>query len=329
MSRSDMRPHRSRTSMVRVHRRELPIGLVIVALGVVLAAIAPGYFSTRNLTDLFLANMPVLLVSLGMTLVILTGEIDISIGSTFAICGVAAGVLAKADWPVTVAALGACFVGCLIGLLNGALVAFVRIPSIVVTLATMTALRDGLRWTTEGAWVEDLPPSFQWFGLTQSAFPIVAATAAAALFGVSAWLLGNTAAGRAIYATGSNPDGARLVGLRTGRIKLVAFATLGALTGAAAIVNAVRFNQIPSNAGVGLEMKVIASVVVGGAAITGGRGTAVGTLLGVVLLGAIGPALTFLGVNASWERAIQGAIILAAVAADSVRRHVRPAVAAV
>ncbi|HET7221255.1 MAG TPA: hypothetical protein VFJ02_24535, partial [Vicinamibacterales bacterium] len=108
-------------------------------------------------------------------------------------------------------------------------------------------------------------------------------------------------------------------GFRTERITCAAFAVLGALTGLAALLNSVRFNQIPSNAGLGLELKVIAAVVVGGTAITGGRGNAAGTLLGVVLLGMIGPALTFLGVSAYWERAIQGVIILAAVAVDAMR----------
>ena len=99
------------------------------------------------------------------------------------------------------------------------------------------------------------------------------------------------------------------------------FTITGALTGLAAALNSVRFNQIPSNAGLGLEMKVIASVVVGGAAITGGSGTVLGTLLGVILLGAIGPALTFLGISAYWERAVQGAIILAAVMIDGAARE--------
>jgi rhamnose transport system permease protein len=291
-------------------------------LGATLAVVSPGYFSAENLTDLTLANLPVLLIALGMTLVVLSGEIDISVGSTFAICAVILGVLVKAGWPTLVAVLGATLAGALVGAMNGALVAHVRIPSIVVTLATMTALRDGLRWTTEGAWVQELPDSFQWLGLTQRAYPIVATAIAAMLFTAGAWALRHTAAGRAIYATGSNPAAARLAGFNTARIKSMVFVTLGALTGLAAALNAVRFNQIPSNAGIGLEMKVIASVVVGGAAITGGSGTAIGTLLGVVLLGAIGPALTFLGVSAYWERALQGAIILAAVAIDALRAHV-------
>jgi rhamnose transport system permease protein len=139
-----------------------------------------------------------------------------------------------------------------------------------------------------------------------------------------AWGASHLAAGRAIYATGSNATAARLAGLDIARVKWSVFTLAGVLTGVAALVNAARFNQIPSNSGLGLEMKVIASVVVGGAAITGGRATFAGTVLGVVLLGAIGPALTFLGVSAYWERAIQGAIILAAVGADAWharRRH--------
>jgi rhamnose transport system permease protein len=290
-----------------------------VALAIVLAVAAPGYFSAENLSDLFLANLPVLLVAIGMTLVVITGEIDISVGSTFAICGVVAGALAKTGVPVLLACAAACLVGAIVGSLNGALVAYVGIPSIVVTLATMTALRDGLRWATEGAWVQDLPSAFQWLGLTQRQFPFVATAVTLALTMVMAWGLRHVAAGRAIYATGSNPAAARLAGLNTSAVKCVVFSALGTLTGLAAVLNAVRFNQIPSNAGIGLEMKVIASVVVGGASVAGGTGSAIGTVLGVVLLAAIGPALTYLDVSAYWERAVQGGIILVAIAADGLR----------
>ena len=115
--------------------------------------------------------MPALIVALGATLVILTGNIDISAGSMFAICGVAAGVLAKAGAPMILVAVGACLTGAALGGLNGALVAYARIPSVVVTLATMVALRDALRWSTQGAWVQDLPAGFQWFGLSQAPIP--------------------------------------------------------------------------------------------------------------------------------------------------------------
>ena len=309
-------------------RREVSVALAIVALAVVLALAAPDFFARDNLGDLFLANLPVLIVALGMTLVILTGEIDISVGSVFAIAGVAAGLLAKAGLPMPFVVAASCLVGATLGGLNGALVAYVRIPSIVVTLATMVALRDGLRWATDGAWVQDLPATFQWLGLTQSAYPFIAFGTAAVLTLSLAWGLRHVAAGRAVYATGSNHEAARLAGLHTNLVTFAVFALAGGLTGLAALLNSVRFNQIPSNAGLGLELKVIAACVVGGAAITGGRGTVLGTVLGVLLLGAIGPALTFLGVSAYWERAIQGAIILAAVALDALRdRPVTHAVA--
>ena len=310
------------TDAVTSHAREWAVVSAIAILAVVLAVAAPGYFSTENLRDLLLANLPVLLVASGMTLVIVTGQIDISVGSTFALCAVAAGVLAKAGLPVGIAAAAACLLGTAVGALNGALVAYAGIPSIVVTLATMTALREGLRWATEGAWVQDLPPAFQWLGLTPGQFPFVAGLAAATLTAGLAWALRHLAAGRAVYATGSNPGAARLAGLDTAAITAAAFALLGTLTGLAAVLNAVRFNQIPANGGIGLEMKVVASVVVGGTAVTGGKGSVLGTVLGVVLLAAIGPALTFLGVSAYWERAIQGAIILVAVAADGIRHPI-------
>jgi rhamnose transport system permease protein len=237
----------------------------------------------------------------------------------FAICGVVGGLLAKAGLPLPIVAIASCLMGSALGAANGILVSYVRIPSIVVTLATMVALRDGLRWATDGAWVQDLPANFQWLGLTQATYPFLAFAIAAGLTLLFAWGLRYVAAGRAVYATGSNPEAARLAGLHTEVVTLVVFGLAGCLTGLAALLNSVRFNQIPSNAGLGLELKVIAACVVGGTAITGGRGGVGGTVLGVVLLGIIGPALTFLGVSAYWERAIQGAIILAAVAFDALR----------
>ena len=294
-------------------RREASVGFAILALCLVMAVLRPAYFAAANLNDLFLATLPVLIVAAGMTLVMLTGEIDISVGSLFAVCGVAAGVLAKAGLPLALVVPVVCALGAGVGMLGGSLVAYLRLPSIVVTLAMMIALRDGLRWITQGAWVQELPGQFQWFGLTQSVFPIMAGLIAATVFAVLSWGLRGTGAGRLLYLTGSNAEAARLGGTDVSRVKLVAFACLGALTALAAILNSVRFSQIPPNAGLGLEMKVIAAVVVGGTAITGGRGTLAGTLLGVVLLSAIGPALTYLGVSAYWERAIQGGIILLAV----------------
>ncbi|MEO8594886.1 MAG: ABC transporter permease [Candidatus Solibacter sp.] len=305
--------------MLHRHRREVSLLAAIGLLALVLAIAAPGFFTFANLRDLLLANMPVLIVALGMVLVILTGQIDISVGSQFAICSVAAGEFARAGLPVPVAGLAACLAGALMGSINGALVVWVRIPSIVVTLATMVALRDGLRWVTQGAWVQDLPAGFQWFGQSQAASEWITAGCAAMLAIGMNWGLRNLAAGRVVYATGSSPNAARLAGINPRLVMFWAFVVTGALTGFAAVFNAVRFHQIPSNAGIGLEMKVITAAVVGGVAIAGGRGTIAGTMLGLLLLGMIGPALTFLGFSAYWERALEGAIILTAVAMDAVR----------
>jgi rhamnose transport system permease protein len=299
-------------------RREASIAAAIAALYVVLAIFAPGFFSRENFGDLFLGNFPVLLAALGATLVILAGEIDISIGSMFAICGVVAGTCAVAGVPLAVNLLITCATGALLGSVNGALVAFAGLPSIVVTLATMVAWREGLRWVTQGAWVQGLPPAFQWLGLGQGAYPIVAAAVTLSLQCGLAWASRHVSAFRSIYATGSDAEAARLAGIDPARVKWAVFTAGGVCMGLAAFMNAVRFNQVPSNAGLGLEMKVIAAVVVGGAAIGGGRGSFGGTLLGVVLLASVGPALVFLGVNPYWERALHGAIVLAAVGIDAV-----------
>jgi len=299
---------------------EFAIAVALALLMGVLASVSPAFFSPGNLRDLFVANLPVLIVAIGATFVILTGEIDISCGSMFAVCSVVAGQAAKASDSVGVAMVASVVVGAMLGAMNGMLVAYAGIPSIVVTLASMVALRDGLRWATGGTWVTDLPMSFQWLGMPAVAYPVVAAIVATAALGTGAWVLRDLSAGRAVYAVGSNRSAARLAGLRVDRVRLMVFVIAGLLTALAAVLNSVRFTQIPSNTGLGLEMKVIAAVVVGGAAITGGRGTLRGTALGVLLLGIVGPALTFVGISPYWERALQGAIILTAVGAKAWKR---------
>src|SRR6266852_816779 len=159
--------------MMKGSSREIAVAGTILVLFAVLAWSAPVYFSRANLSDLFLANVPVLIVALGMTLVILIGQIDVSVGSIFAIAGIACGVFAKLGLPVLAAGLAACIAGAAMGALNGALVAYLRVPSIVVTLAAMVGLRDGLRWATQVAWVDDLPAGFQWLGLSQSTYPVM------------------------------------------------------------------------------------------------------------------------------------------------------------
>jgi rhamnose transport system permease protein len=298
------------------YKRELPPAAAFAALLVAVAIAAPAFFSGANLRDLALNNAPVLLVAVGMTLVILVGEIDISVGSQFAVGSVVAGVLAKAGVPMALLPLALLLVGATMGAVNGLLVGRLGLPSIIVTLAMLVAWRDGLRWVTEGAWVQDLPASFQWFGLAPGAAQALIVLAALGVLAAFAWVLRNVGVGRAVYAVGSDAEAARLAGIDPPAVRFGVFTLMGALVGLAAVLNAVRFTAVPSNAGLGLEMKAIAAVVVGGAAITGGRGTLLGTLVGVALLGTIGTALTFVGINPFWEKAIQGAIILAALVSD-------------
>ncbi len=309
------------------YKREFAAAVAFVALLAVVAVAAPSFFAGSNLRDLAINNAPVLLVAVGMTLVVLVGEIDISVGSQFAVCSVAAGALAKAGVPVAI--LPACVValGAAMGAVNGALVGRLGLPSIIVTLAMLVAWRDGLRWVTEGAWVQGLPANFQWFGLGQGAAQWIIVGTALLVLAAAAWALRNLRAGRALYAVGSDAEAARLAGIEPRRVVATVFAVAGGLVGLAALLNAVRFTAVPSNAGIGLELKAVAAVVVGGTAITGGRGTLVGTLVGAALLGTVGTALTFLDINPFWERAIQGAIILAALGSDAalgrLEHHVR------
>jgi rhamnose transport system permease protein len=306
------------------HRvREIALVLTIAALMLLLAWRTAGFFTPSNLVDIFLANLPTMVIAVGMTMVILTGEIDISIGSIFAICSVVMGGCARAGLSMPVSIAVATLTGTALGAINGGLIAYIRIPSIVATLATMVALRDGLRWYTQGAWIQGLPQQFRWFGLSQISFVLVCAAVVTLTVLISALGLQNLRIAREIIATGSNKAAAHIAGINTSRVVFGVFTLTGALTGLAAVLNSVRFNQVPSNSGLGLELKVIAAVAVGGAAITGGSATITGTVLGVILLSSIGSALTFLGINAYWEKAIQGAIILIAVAVDTLQFYRR------
>jgi rhamnose transport system permease protein len=285
---------------------------------------APAFFAAANLRDLAVAAAPLLIVASGMTLVMLARQIDISIGSQFAICGVVAGLLARTGLPMPLVAVGTMLAGAALGSINGLLVAGAGLPAIVVTLATLVAWREALRWATEGVWVQDLPGGFQWFGLGQDAGRVIVGGVAVAIWAGLAWALGYTPAGRAIYAAGSDAEVARLLGVRVRTVVFAVFAGMGALTGLAALLSSIQFIDVQTNAGVGFELTAIAAVVVGGTAVSGGRGTLLGTVTGVALLATVGPALTFLGAHAAWERALHGAIILVAVSADVWSRRQPP-----
>jgi rhamnose transport system permease protein len=294
---------------------------VMLTLGMILAILwvwAPGFFQAQPLLSLAAREAPALIVACGMALVIITRQIDVSVGSQFSICCICGGWLMTLNWPPILAFPMVMLIGTAMGCVNGWLVAGLGLPSIVVTLATMVTFREGLRWLREGVWVE-LPEGAQWFGASQSTGQWLIISAALGVFltmaGATRWLSG----ARFLYAIGSDEEAARLAGVRTAPMTFGVFALLGALAGAAAMMNLVQSPQVDPNSGLGMELKVIAAAVVGGVAISGGRGNLWGVFAGLLVLSCIGPAMAHLRIEAYWEKAVQGAVILLAVVADGWR----------
>ncbi|MCW5556188.1 MAG: ABC transporter permease [Verrucomicrobiae bacterium] len=300
------------------HFRELSVAAALAVALLALVVFAPGFYQLQPLLSLLARESPTIVVACGVALVIISRQIDISVGSQFAVCSVCAGLLAAMGWPLPAVLMAAVLLGATLGALNGALIAGLRLPSIVVTLAAMVTLREALRWLRQGRFV-DLPENLQWLGLGQMTGQFALIGCAVLLLTAMAWAMKNLAVGRFIYAIGSDAEAARLAGLRPQLGTFLTFVFMGALTGLAAMMNVVQSPQVDPKSGTGLELKVIAAVVVGGVAITGGRGNLWGVFAGLLLLGCISPALTHLRVDAYWEKAIQGVIILLAVVADGLR----------
>ena len=303
--------------------REWSVAGALGLLLLVLAIRAPDFFRRAQLLSTLSTTVPVLIAAAGIAGVIICRQIDISIGSQFAVCSVLLGLLVKNQVALPLAAGISVLAGAAFGACNGFLVAILGLPSIVVTLATMVTWREGLRWWREGAFVQDLPESFQWFGLGQARGQGLILLTAALVFVLFALALKHLSAGRFVYAVGSDAEAARLAGIPARGITLGAFVLLGALTGLAALLNAVRFTDVDPKTGTGLELQAIAAAVVGGISISGGRGNLYGVFAGVLLLACIAPALVFLRLPPQWEKALQGAIILLAVAADGLRHRRR------
>ena len=302
--------------MIGRSRREVALVAAYAVMMLVLLVRAPSFFRAENWRTLAVATAPGAVAAMGMTLVILCRQIDISIGSQAGLCAVAAGLLAKGGWPMPLVGLATVLIGAGLGAINGGLVAIGKLPSIVVTLATLVIGRETLRWWREGEFVRDLPGRFQWFGLPQAEGRWLILGIAAAVVAAVAVGLRHLAVGRAVYAAGSDAEAARLAGLRPDRVVFGAFVAMGAAAGLYALLTVTQFPTIDPKIGTGLELQIIAAVVVGGVAVSGGRGTPLGVLLGLVLLATINPALIYLGTSASWGKAIEGGVILLAVASD-------------
>jgi len=305
-------------------RREFGVLFLLLLTIVGVSVINPAFLAAENIRDILVKNVPVAIAGCALTLVIVTGEIDISVGSLMGVLATVAGLLASpSHWglPVPLAVLLTLLVGAAVGFVNGFLVAVSRVPSIIVTLGMLTALRGINEILMRGEWITDLPPGLRFLGVGEVLGVRVSLWAAAVVIVACIVFARQTALGRCVYAVGSNPAAARLAGISEKRIKLLVFTLTGFLTAVATLVSVPQLSVIDSGIGVGFELLVVTCVVVGGTSISGGRGTIVGTLLGVLLLGTVGTALIFmkLGQRATyWERAIQGGFILLAVLVDHV-----------
>ncbi len=298
--------------------RELSVLGALLAILLGLAIFAPAFYQPQPLLSLLTREAPTLVVACGMALVIVCRQIDISVGSIFSVCSVCAGLLAARGWPLLLVLPASVALGAVFGAFNGVLVAGLRLPSIVVTLATMVTLRQGLNLVRQGEFV-NLPEGIQWFGLGQTSGQLVLVVSSVVILVLLALGMRHLAAGRFVYAVGTDAEAARLAGIRPQLVTFLVFVSIGALTGLAAMMNLAQSPQVQPLTGNGLELKVIAAVVVGGVAISGGRGNLWGAFAGLLLLACISPALTHLRIEAYWEKAIQGTIILLAVVADGLR----------
>jgi rhamnose transport system permease protein len=304
--------------MLKRYFREISVASALLLLLLALALFAPSFYSPQPLLSRLTREAPALIVACGIALVIICRQIDISVGSQFSVCSVCAGLLAASGWPLALTFLATIGIGAVLGAFNGLFVAVLRLPSIVVTLATMAIWREGLRWARQGQFV-NLPDKLQWFGLSQKSGQVLLISIALVVIVILILVLKYLAAGRFIYAVGSDAEAARLAGIRPQLVTFNVFTITGALVGLASLMNIVQSPQVDPNSGSGLELKTIAAAVVGGVAVSGGRGNLFGVFLGLLLLGCISPALIYLRIEAYWEKAIQGAIILLAVVADGLR----------
>jgi rhamnose transport system permease protein len=312
---------RARRLTERVFRvRELGIVVALLLLIAVTAALEPRFVESASLRNLALNASIFAILAAGQTLVIITRNVDLSVGSVLGLSAFFAGDLLSGHAGrslVVVFALGiALGAGC--GLLNGVLVTWGRVPALVVTLGTLYVFRGLAFLWTDGRQVnaETLPDSFLGLGSDSVAgVPILVLIALVVVLLVGQWLR-DYRAGRELYAIGSNPEGARLAGVRSDRRVLTAFVLAGALAGLGGVLFTARFGTVDATAGTGYELTVIAATVVGGVAIFGGTGTVYGAALGALLLGTITSSLIVLRVEAFWQQAAIGALLLLAIAFD-------------
>lgn len=300
--------------------RELGVVIAIVVLIVGTWAYNPGFLSTQGVRDLFLGATVLAVLAVGQALVLITRNVDLSVGSVMGLAAFTTATLfvSAPNLPIPVVMLLGVGIGAACGAINGALVSTVQVPALVVTLGMLYAYRGLGHWWAGGGQVNahDMPAAFLSLGrVSVLGIPLPAMVAIVVVVLVGLYL-SNFRSGRELYAIGSEPTAARLSGIPASRRVFAAFVANGALAGLAGVLYTARFGTVDSTVGFGLELQVVAAAVVGGVAIFGGVGTVYGAALGAVLLTTITAALPILQINQFWQQAVVGALILAAIGLD-------------
>ena len=305
-----------KTFIPGLSRRDLfTIGLVLLEV-VIFSIISENFFNSSNLRSVLRNATELSLVSIGMTIVILMGGIDISVGSALGVVAIIVGWLIQAAIHPLVIGLVAILVGTTIGFINGSLITFGRIPDIIATLGMSNILRAAVFGMLGGRWITGLPPVFsplvqgQYFGIPASIIVIF-------IFYLVFWiLLTFLPIGRHIYATGNNLEAAKLSGIDVRKTRIIGYMLLGSLVGFSSLLYVGRLGSVEITVGIDLPISAIAAVVIGGASVFGGRGSIIGTLAGVFFMAFMKNGLLLLGIPSLWERAVIGFLIIFSVGVD-------------
>lgn len=296
----------------------LPILVLIV---IVFSFIAPNFMTEANMMNITRQASINIVLAAGMTFVILTGGIDLSVGSILGVTAVMAlvGSLnpAFADFAVPIALLA----GLGMGVFNGLLVAYAGLPPFIVTLGTYTALRGAAYLVADGTTVINSKISFDWIGNGYLGSIPWLVIIAFAVIAVCWFILRRTTLGTHIYAVGGNLQAARLTGIKVSLVLIFVYATSGLLSGLGGVMSASRLYSANGNLGVGYELDAIAAVILGGTSFVGGIGTITGTLIGALIIATLNNGMTLMGVSYFWQLVIKGGVIIVAVLIDKYRTH--------
>ncbi|WP_394871597.1 ABC transporter permease subunit [Clostridium perfringens] len=294
------------------------IGLVLLCI--VITIVTPNFLSVSNITNVFTQVSVNAIIAIGMTFVILTGGIDLSVGSTLAISGAVGASIVKSTRNVFLAIIVAAVIGIAVGLINGLLVSKGKLQAFIVTLATMTIFRGATLVFTDGTPISKLPEAFVKIGNGKLGFMPIPVIITIIIAIIAVYALSQTRFGRYLYALGGNEDASRLSGINTDKIKTLVYVVSGFASAITGVIITSRIGSASPNAGTGFELDAIAAVVIGGTSLAGGEGTITGTLIGALIIGVLNNGLNLMNVSPFYQSIVKGLVILIAVLLDKKSR---------